>query len=716
MRLFFLLLIIGSFHADLAIAQKIDRDCCICEKMHWKIKVTVIDQLTQKRNNTFNTYNGKIILNEKTHEKEEFKESARLEQYTYDEKGVTIRLSDDQVKRGNGQWVGGEGDYELSETQMTLKITATLAEKQMNYKNEKQCDGSVENIGLVDKDTDYKLVNLEEPALWTSSKEEPKTNDQQELRKYQFEGHYQIINQALKSASWWIKPMLRLDSESDLCHTAHCYMPIRVTLWWGEPTVDPEELTAVQPSLIPQEDLIMTAYGTGETIGKIFSLNITNPFDRAVDYDIPAPGLIPPHKDYQGYVLLEDISGSIGPGETQTKSVEGVCYDLRSGPVTNGVDGGPVSDWLVGDEVGPSPTPETFPPKNSHYVYTEDLPETYLTYPGTPIPFTHTIDISEYPGEASSRIIDITTRIRNAVDSMHAIGELITPFSSDPQKEYETTFQNAVWHANSILNGNPYTKGELEDNVIKQFKVNTGKDFEDAPEETQEEVYEGADDIWTSIIGVGEEAKVLYSAGKTHRCRCKSMSLEFLFMRERNGKVNGVKKKLVIEGSKLNAGSPKAMNFNLDLKKGDLFSFLVTKMQLTCRCTSSDGQCDPDNNWSIDLGKKFTGSPAPYKSNEFDAEDRFLDDQDEAKIEELIKWVRDNVDTPTTADEKENLKKILKDQLFIDVIKDLPSKRTFPWFFNVFNDCFGDDCGGEDGRKECRGKTKFVISNPTPKK
>ena len=479
-------------------------DCCDCEKAVWKVKVTLMDGFAPVQSIDYKTFNGDIELTDKEEDEGEFPGRVKLNQYTFDEGGLVIRLNPENITRESG--LGGV--HRISETNMTIHIVASLAETQIWYKPEDDCSAPVDNIGLQDMDTDLKLYNLEKETAHSGGSEERVYSKLEQVQKYKFVGSYDIINNDVGSASWQLKPMVTINTENADCYKARCFMPIRVTFLWGDEEEEESE-DVIGEQISSQENLNLRAVGTGQTTGHIIDVVAMNPTSNPITFTF-GPAVTPATGKYQGYTIIDEISARVQPGKPVRIPVTGYCYDVHTKPVPADSEMGPVSEWITATEAGSAPQPGFTPPQNSAFEPVSSTDEELLvTYPGTDVPFPFTIDIRKHPGEAASFLLESMERIEEAYDDLHAVDLIETPFSYDPAKERESALQQTYWLLTSRLTGEPYTEDEFNAKLIDQFEENTKSDYEDAPQAMKDQLDAGAGDFWSTFVLVGDEAKVL---------------------------------------------------------------------------------------------------------------------------------------------------------------------------------------------------------------
>lgn len=469
------------------------------------MKVTLMDGFAPVQSIDYKTFNGEIKLTEKEEDEGEFPDRVNLNQYTFDEGALTIRLNDESVQRRSG--LGGI--HSIRETDMTIHITASLAENQIWYQEESKCGVTTKNIGLQDEDIDFKLQNLEAETSSSKGEESRVYHKLEQVNKYKYSGSYDIINKEAGSATWKLKPMMTIDSEAPDCKSARCYMPIRVIFIWGDAEEEEEESNDDVGSVLrPQEDLVFTPYGTGKTIGDVIQMEVNNPTPDAIAYYI-GPSVTPATGKYQGYTIIDEFTGTVNSGQTISFPVNGICYDAHSKPVPAGMKMAPISEWTTDTEAGPAIAPGFVPPADSDFKLVDDLPELSFTYPGTEEPFEYTIQIGKHTEQAASLLLETMRRIEMAYDSLEQAGMINTPFNYDPAKERESSLQQIYWIATSRLDDDPYTEEQFQAKLIEQFEENTHSNYDEAPQVMKDQLEEGADVFWSTFVLVGEEAKVL---------------------------------------------------------------------------------------------------------------------------------------------------------------------------------------------------------------
>jgi hypothetical protein len=241
---------------------------------------------------------------------------------------------------------------------------------------------------------------------------------------------------------------------------------------------------------------------TGESIGPVGELDLTNPTDQNVKFTID-PGLITSHGKYQLYVIVEQIEVTIGPFESIKLPIIAICANDNLPPVPEGSEMPPKDTWIPLD-------PNKEPPDVS-------------------IEPTIKINIVNDPETALPYIHQAAERINDTVDRLSAEGELPkTPLSSNPENEKNSLKQQAFWDYTTRIQGRPSREDAFKTNAQEQLEETLGKPISDLPEKTQEQLGEGLTIIWETISFVGGEAKV-FAEEKT--CPCPPCTIEPIVLR-----------------------------------------------------------------------------------------------------------------------------------------------------------------------------------------
>lgn len=249
----------------------------------------------------------------------------------------------------------------------------------------------------------------------------------------------------------------------------------------------------------PEGQAFIAAKGTGRTSGHIATITVKNNTDRP--FELPsAMFYIPMGKGYQGYVGRPAPGHSVPPGSTADVPVEGYCTTVRLPPVPEGTDLPPPEDWIVATgESGPVaiPTSDTAGPPGNALV------------PGTDTPLPRAVSVNDEPMVAVPLLFAAISEIEQATANLQESGELVTPFSSNPERERQAVVQQTFWIFAAELENDPYTREEFTERMEAQYEDNTGVAIAEAPEEDQQQLAQGAQDFWASFQVVGAAAKVL---------------------------------------------------------------------------------------------------------------------------------------------------------------------------------------------------------------
>ena len=257
---------------------------------------------------------------------------------------------------------------------------------------------------------------------------------------------------------------------------------------------DSDDLVSVTPQSPFPDYLDYSAKGTGQTTGHVITLDIHNPTAKPVTVTIPVC-YVPSDGEHQGYVIIFEITVTVGINQTVSVPLKGYCADIYkpahplNKPVTN------VENWEVEDP--------DYLATISHDDVTGNRPLSEnanftATIPGTNISITKNIDQFEDPKLFAQLSIAAFKKVKEKVTEM--TDELII----DP----ESTIQQTGWIYTAALTGDFYKVEHLLENGKKQFETQTGKKFEKASPEEQKDFENSVNVIYTSFKFTGVEAKV----------------------------------------------------------------------------------------------------------------------------------------------------------------------------------------------------------------
>jgi hypothetical protein len=279
-----------------------------------------------------------------------------------------------------------------------------------------------------------------------------------------------------------------------------------------------------EPTQSPLEDFPEELYskgrkgpkveGTGRTTGHVLTISVKNPTEKTVVIP-PKTVLIPPTGTFQS--MIASLEETVVPGQSEMEiPVYGSCLDIRARPVQIGNYYTPIQNWLDTDQLGEAPTPndELSPVWVERYPGMEygDGSNPVLAYPGTDIPFPYTIDFNRHFTEAAPLLLEISNRIQNTFTEMWTTGQIETPLPPD-QARIELP-QQVLWYTNSLLEGQPYTREDLNDRMVQQIENRLGKPITTLPQEVQDNFRAGVDQIWEVIEVVAQKAEVTTTAPK----------------------------------------------------------------------------------------------------------------------------------------------------------------------------------------------------------
>ena len=217
---------------------------------------------------------------------------------------------------------------------------------------------------------------------------------------------------------------------------------------------------------------IISCAGTGQTIGHIADLKLRNKTNDPISCVVPAMVLESKSEKNQDYICPNNKNVDIGPGETKTVPIDGICGNRHKPPVGKGV---------TGDLVMNSGDPTI--PKN----------------PDCNIPAEHVNDLVR---KCHSKY--------DAVDRLQKDGELKDFPYKDKEKQRDILVQWSTWmdpEICQITHSTPATKDDLKKVVYKQVEENGPM-----TPETKKKVDEGIDTIFDKVELTTAKAKDLEKA------------------------------------------------------------------------------------------------------------------------------------------------------------------------------------------------------------
>ena len=229
------------------------------------------------------------------------------------------------------------------------------------------------------------------------------------------------------------------------------------------------------PSLgtLLQEGRVETGtIGTGETIGHVVDLTIRNVTDKPVKLVVPPMILESKSGKSQHYAAPESKTVELGPKQSKTVPIDGVCLVRNKPPVKKGASGD-----LVFNEVTPK---------------------------GARNPD------AKIESAKANKLLRIAHSKYKAADKLLKEGKLKDMPYSDKKKQKETVVQWATWMdpvISEITGVPPATKDDLKKVVYKQAE----KAGPVTPEK-KKKLDEGIDTIFEKIELTGKEAKELEEA------------------------------------------------------------------------------------------------------------------------------------------------------------------------------------------------------------
>ena len=240
--------------------------------------------------------------------------------------------------------------------------------------------------------------------------------------------------------------------------------------------IEPREQGTGLAALTAGNRLKMVLAGTGETIGRIATLTLTNPGDKPVTAKIPPLLLISRSGKSQHYAAPFAQSVSIAPGKSRVVPLEGVCITRSKPPVAKGQSG----ELIAQDAEGQQATG----------------PKTQGQAEGPAISAAQT-----------AKVLKATAAYYQAAQKLEKQGAYKKMPYSQPKKQQEIAVQWGVWRdpeIAKITGEKPAAKADLAKTIYKQAE-------EQGPvaPETKQKLDQGIDEIFESIELTGKEAKAI---------------------------------------------------------------------------------------------------------------------------------------------------------------------------------------------------------------
>ena len=220
-----------------------------------------------------------------------------------------------------------------------------------------------------------------------------------------------------------------------------------------------QQLAFTFPTKLDPEKVSLSIVGTSETIGHVATLTLINHSEEAFFIRIPPTILASKTGEVQNYGLPQKVETTLGPRETKTIPLTGVCLDARVRPA------------------GP-----------------EDKDELALLDP-------ETLDRNWRTQLGGMQTIIQTT------EELQRKGSYKTPYSKRPEEERNTLIQWTTWLFVSTLKGNPITKEDFKKKVYGQAGELTA--------EKKEKLDPGIDNLWDAIQLTGIPVKILSTGSES---------------------------------------------------------------------------------------------------------------------------------------------------------------------------------------------------------
>jgi hypothetical protein len=229
----------------------------------------------------------------------------------------------------------------------------------------------------------------------------------------------------------------------------------------------PQEKTI--SSLLSNKSVNLEVAGTGQTIGHIADFKIQNQTDQPVSFVIPAMVLESSSGKNQHYACPKEQKVTLGPKQSKTVPIDGVCLDRSKPPAGKGVTGD-----LVINEAAPN---------------------------GTQMAGSHV------PLKDANKMLRIAKSKYDAAEKLQKDGELKEMPYHDKQEQKDIVVQWSIWsdpEISKITGAPPATKDDLKKVVYKQIE----EKGEPSPK-TKKKIDKGIDTIFEKIELTNEKAKDL---------------------------------------------------------------------------------------------------------------------------------------------------------------------------------------------------------------
>ena len=218
--------------------------------------------------------------------------------------------------------------------------------------------------------------------------------------------------------------------------------------------------------------------GTGETIGKVATLTVTNLTGAALVVAVPALVLESANGKSQDYACPRGQTVALGPHEARTVPLKGNCL-VRSKP--------PVGDGVAGELVARD--------SQGHALNVSDFPEGE-----TPVP--------HLDGTHLGKLLRVAKSYDSAAEKLEKKGAFKDMPYSDPEMRKNIVKQWGPWmdpNIAEVTGGKPATKEDLKKTVYKQAEEHSGP----LTKQTKAKLDDGIDQLFKGIQLASKEAKNL---------------------------------------------------------------------------------------------------------------------------------------------------------------------------------------------------------------
>lgn len=258
---------------------------------------------------------------------------------------------------------------------------------------------------------------------------------------------------------------------------------------------------------------IRWAGGTGNTTGHVATLRVKNASSSPVVI-AAATYYIPSDLIYQSYVARIETEFFLAGDALAEVKLYGYCADVSKPPARAGKRLRPFDKWvLIVTDGEKNPAAYALLPANQRSSWATGKVPRAITFdlissgipsanwPGTSTSLLGTVAPDRQPVETAALLVAYVELLEKSATELQKRGELLTPFSPDPEKEYSSIVQHAYWLTLAKLTGVAYGR---EDFALKIRKLVPAS----SPEKN-DALEVGIDQLWAAFTAVCTNASTL---------------------------------------------------------------------------------------------------------------------------------------------------------------------------------------------------------------